>query len=1507
MGTNESVLKRLPKDLLYKFPAVLTHKAGMDLKLVQMLAPLLDKGVRPETISDMLLELYMSKYTTAFIQHELLANKEHGLMQTTPEFSTFDNKELYNGAVPSRKYITNIYIKQHNNKKEQLDRDVKKWDLEHMSLDASFKASGKLCQQDGKRVVEALQTGNNSIGQIRVQALTVSDSHDQLTPALDAMINTLKEQGKSLPNIIFTDKPTQDKKFLMEKFESCREMQQKLDAIAKERNDARRAASSVAVGDTTTTTMTGGDPSGAPSAVPGAGTTTTTTAGDLSRAPLAVPGASTTTMMTGGDPSGAPWAVLGAGTMATVTTARTAMTATMATTAMTTTTATTATTATGGDPSGAPSTVPRASTMVTATGGDLSGAPSAVPRANTTATTTGGEPSGAPSAVPGAGTTKMTTAGDLNGAPSAVPGAGTTTTMTAGDPSRAPWALAGTRTTAATMVTTATTSTTATCGDPSGAPSAVPRASTTATTTMMTTAGDPSRASSTVPGAGGTTMTTRGNTEPTSSNLLQNPYKKKTTTRTTKKTMDPVLGRTSVVHGVRNIEDKILALQEEMAQNGQKAVYSLDCEWKTVPNRRSGVRKEGKISLLQIGYRLQNQQVAALLLQLPHRGNKTLPRRLLSFLKDPNAMFVGVNIKNDLRILGEDYKCGEDFEASINTIELRMYARNRDVVQQANGSAADLVVTVLGERLNKADSIRCSDWSKPTLSDAQIRYAALDVIKPLEVYEELSKLPDLSLRLDPESAVPGILVDIVPPHARTNRNQPSGGYRVGDLATRAAIGTILPDSTAINATGITPRQVKTGNGTRLVKVTKVLAPSLFVPKHGIVGSDGRKQNASLSDFGEVPFVALLPLTALKPHIESNSVRTYHEAPPTEPSYHHITPPARSAAASSGAKQSARTSTAAEGIVDLPVLSDKDNDEEEDEASVFDEDLVNLVEDDDDNEDGDIQQQQTNAELQNQLEMLQAAELAARMGNALQCDELEPPPEDIDDVWSAVLGDAFHAMNRTRVPTRHEYKKAFYVAMMNAFFVWDSDRLNEVKRVLRSNGWSDKDIENQLYFRPAFFRNRVERIILPPRQLYWRVRAVYATFGNKVDSKTGRPLFNKAAWKKAKGVLEEILLGLYSDPPGFNFYMLRLDDDGRPKTDKHGIQLLHCNRGTNDVENTHKHIVTTFRYAAGFQLGSALLSERRHRHNERMARRRIAGYPDVGHYNTWQIDLLQILVEKNRGKTLFPGWVSASDYRDTAESFDTVALHSMDLHEALEVKAAEISEAVKNSFSADLKHMCKSMGVSIPFLPVNGETECKLFTRLILEEMEKFDADEMSLAFIPYVNGVDVFPKLPAHLRSYHKEWERNCRCRDAAQNMKMESEMLEDLNKANTPAELDDSLSPMPDDDSDDNDDQVRKKAKLQMPAAQLPMPLQQPHSVAKRPPGALYVGLEMIGDPPLQPSSLLPIKRKKGQRGQDEKPRRRRSCARCRSNGGPHAQTCNGKGGQKYCNYFDESGNPKM
>jgi hypothetical protein len=95
--------------------------------------------------------------------------------------------------------------------------------------------------------------------------------------------------------------------------------------------------------------------------------------------------------------------------------------------------------------------------------------------------------------------------------------------------------------------------------------------------------------------------------------------------------------------------------------------------------------------------------------------------------------------------------------------------------------------------------------------------------------------------------------------------------------------------------------------------------------------------------------------------------------------------------------------------------------------------------------------------------------------------------------------------------------------------------------------------------------RCKRTIPPPDLLLPVVSSVFSTYGPLKDAKTGQPLFNAAAWKASKGILQLIRLGHLSDPPSIPlYYETRVDENGFP--------LYRCIRGTNMVEGgVHRHL------------------------------------------------------------------------------------------------------------------------------------------------------------------------------------------------------------------------------------------------------------------------------------------------------------------------------------------------
>ena len=464
----------------------------------------------------------------------------------------------------------------------------------------------------------------------------------------------------------------------------------------------------------------------------------------------------------------------------------------------------------------------------------------------------------------------------------------------------------------------------------------------------------------------------------------------------------------------------------------------------------------------------------------------------------------------------------------------------------------------------------------------------------------------------------------------------------------------------------------------------------------------------------------------------------------------------------------------------------------------------------------------------------------------------------------------------------------------------------------------------MYYNVDYFRKRVERIVLPPSKLYWRVRAVFELYGNKCDSKTGLPLFNKAAWKKANNLLQEILAGNASDPPGCLFYQQQLNAKGEPAFDELGFPLLDCNRGTNDTECVHKQILTTFgTWCTGMEMSDALMAERRHRYNQHVSERRRLGFPKLGHSDTWLIDSLQLLVEHNHGVLLYPDWSNTSDYVTTEESFGTVPLQTPELTEAIEAQVAKFSKPPK--LTPDQEYQCKVMKTKLPLLPVHGEEECKLFRSLVMR-MQSLDFDLMAMEWVKFTDGITIFPKLPVYLRTHYKAWQRNQRVRDAVRVAATGKERLRMLNAATAPltapagptiaaiaaaisaapvggAASASAISPSLAGSGNRAAEPVAHATSTRA-VGSFSLPPQHPMMprlsvLMPRPVTQPIVGGTFIGGAPSQP---LSEKRKHGDRGKDQSKRKERRCGLCKQHNDERAMVCNGKHPRGHCQWHTPS-----
>ena len=130
-------------------------------------------------------------------------------------------------------------------------------------------------------------------------------------------------------------------------------------------------------------------------------------------------------------------------------------------------------------------------------------------------------------------------------------------------------------------------------------------------------------------------------------------------------------------------------------------------------------------------------------------------------------------------------------------------------------------------------------------------------------------------------------------------------------------------------------------------------------------------------------------------------------------------------------------------------------------------------------------------------------------------------------------------------------------------------------------------------------------------MYVLLKELFDSWGPVKCTVTKQPLFSQETWKKAFAVLHDVQKGWISDPSSIPVYTLK-------GTDKHGLKLYHCIRGTNSVEGAvHNPIRRNFASLnASPELADELIADFRHRHNTDCGTMNRTGKHYGGHYDPW---------------------------------------------------------------------------------------------------------------------------------------------------------------------------------------------------------------------------------------------------------------------------------------------------
>ena len=373
----------------------------------------------------------------------------------------------------------------------------------------------------------------------------------------------------------------------------------------------------------------------------------------------------------------------------------------------------------------------------------------------------------------------------------------------------------------------------------------------------------------------------------------------------------------------------------------------------------------------------------------------------------------------------------------------------------------------------------------------------------------------------------------------------------------------------------------------------------------------------------------------------------------------------------------------------------------------------------------------------------------------------------------ILADAFHEMDKVcrTISKKHSLSKKFATAFSDTLLLPDEDDKKLVSQVLAKKNLTYNQVRSKS---PAWLWKRVRRYIPESNILVLVLREFFDSWGKIKCSITGQPLFSAETWKKAEAVLHDVRKGWLSDPSSIPVYT-------HEGTDKNGLPLYHCIRGTNSVEGAiHNPIRRNFASLnASPELADALIADFRHRHNVDSGSFHKLGIRYSGHYDPW----IDHEIYQLRGDIL---WSKMPVTRMDRALQDTDPLNFAPTKEKFGITAIPPMARLANEFFAPLlpdvnlsitEHSNKlwlsklvgkrkdiygflahAQNTKYAVTPLHTTEEYDLFRKAVSVGGEwcpsqgKPNFELMARWWSSKADGKHIFYKLSEHLSTYYKIW-----------------------------------------------------------------------------------------------------------------------------------------------------------
>lgn len=818
---------------------------------------------------------------------------------------------------------------------------------------------------------------------------------------------------------------------------------------------------------------------------------------------------------------------------------------------------------------------------------------------------------------------------------------------------------------------------------------------------------------------------------------------------------------------------------------------AFDCEWPVymvdVNGRKQ--KRHGDINILQLGSTCTNYTILVELYNFTNNPHHLacIGQKLRAIFSLNVSAFVGCNHKSDYTNLNKQYPCFKLPDSAKKKMDdVSLMAVNRGIVEKGNGKAGLQNLCRLQKiYLRKPANVRvgtCFASKNKSLSAEAQLYCQLDVEAPLLLHNFYEDLPDLTKRLATPPKV-GQLVDIMPSQESSTKPIAQG------IVVQAG------------GTKWTSNNVKIKKNQVLIEVRKVFNgkgiihyPTTSTHRNKCAcrcGYHGRIKPQCdfylMSQFGKPKFQMIELISRLRDYNETV------EYPPciyeTQGDSDSVGVSTTNYCRTAHVEREAQSDEAPDDVIEVPQADEEGDSQEEeteedddsDDTTRIEPEVLELLGENGAKEDEDQASgayEPTPRELQRALDTSFDEKLAELIAEADRLAESQVTNESEEDnrlpvdqqprnsKHKTVLGDAFHLMDRAKLPMHHEYKALYFRSLRAAMFIMNKDDVDDVKAVLESK--PGESWEKTMAFNFGYIAARVRRTVPPPDVLYNRLRAVFDFFKDKIDSETSKPLFNTTARNKFENMLELVKQGFGSDPPNIALYVPKTNKEGRVIVDKDGLTLYRSLRGTSNLESLHQYLTTSFGHTmAGPMYSDCLLTVVKHFYNWRMSRKNRPNFPQIMHYEGNLLDRINELYLQLFGYVKHRYWSEFNENLPLQESTYGIVPINKELTSSLKF-TDEDTKLLKDK--PMLSYLAQRQGTALPFLPIRGVNEKKLIHQKLTEIVRSDQslksqtvyetiATQWNTHHISISDG--IYPKLPCHFARYVKRWRKNQDRRDA--------------------------------------------------------------------------------------------------------------------------------------------------